>query len=81
MGENQTVSGKVGEHANTLYTKTKEVDTNRGISSKFHEYYQKSAGTPLGQRFVKFYTDTQKQVLDVHEEAKRIAVSRAFCGG
>jgi hypothetical protein len=25
-------------------------------------------------RVVRFYTDTQKQVLDVHEEARRIAV-------
>jgi hypothetical protein len=30
-------------------------------------------------RVVKFYTDTQKQVLDVHEEARRIAVSELGC--
>ncbi|WVQ85455.1 hypothetical protein IAT38_007620 [Cryptococcus sp. DSM 104549] len=73
VGENKTVTGKLQEHAAALGAKTREVDQNRGISSKFNDYYSKVFGTPLGQKVVKFYTTTQKQVLDVHEEAKRIA--------
>ncbi|WWD17971.1 hypothetical protein CI109_102416 [Kwoniella shandongensis] len=73
VGENQTVSGKLTESAAVAVAKTREVDQSRGISAKFHDYYSKVFGTPIGQKVVAFYTTTQKQVLDVHEEAKRIA--------
>ncbi|KIR67658.1 hypothetical protein I314_02075 [Cryptococcus bacillisporus CA1873] len=73
VGENKTVSGKIQEHAAAAVAKTREVDQSRGISSRFHEYYSKVIGTPVGQKVHQFYTTTQKQVMDVHEEAKRIA--------
>ncbi|GFZ46040.1 hypothetical protein JCM24511_04286 [Saitozyma sp. JCM 24511] len=73
VGENQTVSGKLNEQAQILAAKTKEVDQNRGVSARLHDYFSKAISTPVGQKVVKFYTDTQKQVLDVHEEARRIA--------
>lgn len=73
VGENQTVSGKIGEQASQVIAKTKEVDQNRGVSSTFKDYYTKLIGTPVGQKVHSFYTTTQKQVLDVHEEARRIA--------
>ncbi|KAL7419237.1 hypothetical protein Q5752_006074 [Cryptotrichosporon argae] len=81
VGENQTVSGKAAEHAATLVAKTREVDQSRGVSAKFHEYYSKALGTPVGQKVSSFYTQTQKQVLDVHEEAKRIAAEKKAAGG
>jgi hypothetical protein len=65
----------LNEHANTVIAKTKEVDQNRGVSARFNDYYSKAIGTGVGQRVHSFYTTTTKQVLDVHEEAKRIAVS------
>ncbi|KAK4687666.1 hypothetical protein P7C73_g2451, partial [Tremellales sp. Uapishka_1] len=74
VGENQTVSGKIGEQASAVVAKTKEVDQNRGVSARFQDYYSKALNTPIGQKVVSFYTTTSKQVLDVHEEAKRIAV-------
>jgi len=40
-----------------------------GLSS----YYEKAAGTPTGQKFVNFYTQQQKQAIDIHNEAKRLA--------
>ncbi|EIW72379.1 hypothetical protein TREMEDRAFT_70704 [Tremella mesenterica DSM 1558] len=73
IGQDKTVSAKLNEHAAFVMAKTKEVDQQRGVSSRLHEYYQKTAGTSIGSKFIKFYTDTQKQVLDVHEEARRIA--------
>jgi len=76
IGENQTVSGKVGEQASFVVNKTKEVDQHRGVSARLMEYYSKIVGTPVGQRVHSFYTTTQKQVLDVHEEAKRIAEAK-----
>lgn len=50
IGENQTVSGKVGEQASFVVNKTKEVDQNRGVSARLMEYYSKIVGTPVGQR-------------------------------
>lgn len=40
-----------------------------GISS----YFEKAAETPTGKKFVDFYTTSQKQVQDIHNEAKRLA--------
>lgn len=37
------------------------------------QYYQKAIASPFGQKVKAFYTDTSKQVLDIHEEARRIA--------
>ncbi|WOO82373.1 Protein vip1 [Vanrija pseudolonga] len=73
VGENQTVSGNVHAQASQVYSKVREADQQRGVSTKFHEYYTKAIATPVGQRVSQFYTETSKQVLDVHEEAKRIA--------
>lgn len=75
VGENQTVSGKITETAQSALAKTKEVDQNRGVSARVNEYYTKAIGTGVGQKVHSFYTNTSKQVLDVHEEARRIAVS------
>jgi hypothetical protein len=36
-------------------------------------YYEKAAGTPTGKKFANFYTQTQRQVLDIHNEARRLA--------
>jgi hypothetical protein len=39
----------------------------------YKQYYVKAITSPLGQKVNLFYTDTSKQVLDIHEEARRIA--------
>ena len=43
--------------------------------SSFEEkqYYLKAISSPLGQRVRAFYTQSSKQVQDIHEEARRIA--------
>jgi len=60
--------------------KAKSVDQSYGVTQKTNSllsgltsYYEKAAGTPTGQKLVNFYTQTQKQVLDIHNEAARLA--------
>merc|ERR1712169_121550 len=36
-------------------------------------YFEKAAGTPTGQKLVNFYTQSSKQVQDIHAEARRLA--------
>lgn len=37
------------------------------------QYYAKALASPLGQKVKAFYTTTSKQILDIHDEARRIA--------
>ena len=36
------------------------------------QYYSRALASPFGQKVKAFYTTTSKQVLDIHEEARRI---------
>lgn len=49
------------------------------------QYYIKMLTSPFGQKVKTFYTNTSKQVLDIHEEARRLAdeqkVAAATAGG
>jgi hypothetical protein len=38
-----------------------------------NSFYEKAAGTPTGQKVVNFYTQTSRQVQDIHTEARRLA--------
>jgi hypothetical protein len=49
-------------------------DQQHGISRQATDYYSKAIGSPVGQKILAFYTQTTKQVQDVHEEAMRIAL-------
>ncbi|KAI1320889.1 hypothetical protein F5Y16DRAFT_389457 [Xylariaceae sp. FL0255] len=48
--------------------------TNRANSlfSGLSSYFEKATNTPTGQKLVKFYTDGQRQVQDIHTEAQRL---------
>jgi hypothetical protein len=57
-----------------------QVDQRYGLSARadagwkgLTSYFEKAAGTPTGQRLRAFYEQGQKQVLDVHNEAKHLA--------
>lgn len=76
VGENQTISHKLQDDAHRLYSTAREADQQHGVSSRFLSYYTKALQTPIGQKVASFYNDTQKQVLDVHEEAKRLAAQK-----
>merc|ERR1712036_71576 len=60
--------------------KAKSVDQSYGVTQKANNlltgltsYLEKAAGTPTGQKLVNFYTQSSKQVQDIHAEARRLA--------
>jgi len=64
--------------------KAKSVDASYGISNKamgawsgFNSYFEKAMGTPTGQRVRDFYVQGDKQVRDIHNEARRLADLKA----
>merc|ERR1712029_1171219 len=60
-----------------------DLDTKHGVSNRFlstltnldqkYHAFEKAAGTPTGQKLVNFYTQSSKQVQDIHAEARRLA--------
>lgn len=60
--------------------RAKVADESYGITQRansllrgFGSYFEKASSTPTGKKIVQFYTDSQKQVQAVHEEARRLA--------
>lgn len=60
--------------------KARSVDQSYGVTQRANSlfsgltsYYEKAAGTPTGQKLVNFYTQTSRQVQDIHNEARRLA--------
>ncbi|KAI9663581.1 MAG: hypothetical protein M1829_006040 [Trizodia sp. TS-e1964] len=60
--------------------KARSVDASMGVSNTagagwrgLHSYFEKALGTPTGQRVRTFYTQGQRQVVDIHTEARRLA--------
>jgi len=60
--------------------KAKAADNQYGVTTKgqqlfagLHSYFQKAADTPTGQKLVDFYSQGQRQVVDIHNEARRLA--------
>ncbi|KDQ62243.1 hypothetical protein JAAARDRAFT_30127 [Jaapia argillacea MUCL 33604] len=80
LGPQQTISGKVQETFTAATQQARTVDQQRGISKTATDYYQKALSSPLGKKVWDFYTTTTKQVLDIHEEARRIADQQKLHG-
>jgi len=60
--------------------KARGLDQSYGVTDKVYagwntlnSYYEKAMGTPTGQKLVSFYTQSDKQVRDIHAEARRLA--------
>ncbi|KAK3349263.1 hypothetical protein B0T25DRAFT_237996 [Lasiosphaeria hispida] len=60
--------------------RAKSADASYGISSRagsflngLGSYFEKASSTPTGKKIVSFYTTSQRQVADIHKEAKRLA--------
>ena len=58
----------------------KQMDAKYGVSERaktgllgLSSYFEKALGTPTGQKLHRFYTDSNKQVQDIHTEARRLA--------
>lgn len=60
--------------------RAQQADKSYGVSARadagwrgLNSYFEKALGTPTGQKVRSFYEQGQKQVLDVHNEAKHLA--------
>lgn len=60
--------------------KARGLDQSYGVTDKayagwrgINSYFEKALGTPTGQKLVNFYTQSDKQVRDIHAEARRLA--------
>ena len=89
IGPGQTLSGQFQASLDAATRHAKGLDAQGGYSKGFHEvsvtfcsmkngliskkYYSKAIASPLGQQVRDFYTTTSKQILDIHEEARRIS--------
>ncbi|KAJ7246413.1 hypothetical protein C8J57DRAFT_1360429 [Mycena rebaudengoi] len=80
LGPDQTISGKVTSTVTSTVSaatqQAKSIDEQRGISKTATDYYSKAFASPIGQKVRSFYTTTSKQVMDIHEEASRIAAEQ-----
>ena len=68
--------------------RAKGLDQSYGITDKatagwrgINSYFEKAMGTPTGQRLATFYTQSDKQVRDIHAEARRLADLKSGKGG
>ena len=64
--------------------KAKSVDASYGLTNKatsawmgLNSYFEKALGTPTGQKVRDFYRQGDKQVRDIHAEARRLADLKA----
>ena len=64
--------------------KARGLDQSYGVTDKayagwrgINSYFEKAMGTPTGQKLVSFYTQSDKQVRDIHTEARRLADMRS----
>jgi hypothetical protein len=60
--------------------RAKTADQSYGISARaggawnsLNSYFEKATNTPTGRRVLDFYTSAERNVLDVHKEARRLA--------
>ncbi|PPQ99195.1 hypothetical protein CVT26_014118 [Gymnopilus dilepis] len=81
LGPEQTISGKVQSTLGSATQQAKAIDEQKGFSKIAQDYYTKAIQSPFGQKVKAFYTDTSKQVQDIHEEARRIADQEKAKGG
>ncbi|KZT60259.1 hypothetical protein CALCODRAFT_480783 [Calocera cornea HHB12733] len=73
VGHEKTISGQLNTYVEAGTAKAREVDEKHALSKQAGDYYAKAISSPWGKKVAEFYTTTTKQVLDIHEEAKRIA--------
>lgn len=64
---------KATETAQGLDQKYNITERAQPLFQSLYSYFDKAQGTPTGQRLRTFYEQGQKQVLDVHNEARHLA--------
>ncbi|BGP08788.1 hypothetical protein JCM10049v2_004638 [Rhodotorula toruloides] len=77
------VTTAASPHVERAQQKFAEVDQKQGLSLKAQagwivgrKYYSAALASPFGAKVHQFYTSAQKNALDIHEEAKRIAEAK-----
>jgi len=80
LGPEQTISGKVQETIANATQQARAIDEQKGLTKQATDYYSRAITSPWGQKVLSFYTSTSKQVLDIHEEARRIAATQKESG-
>lgn len=86
LDEKHGVSSRFLNTLNSLDSKyhatdrAKTVDQSYGITQRasgllsgLSSYFEKATNTPTGHKLVQFYTNSQRQVADIHNEARRLA--------
>jgi len=95
LDQKHGVSSRFMQTLQKLDAKYKATDKARGMDQTYavtprvnsllsglNSYYEKAAGTPTGQKLVNFYTQTSRQVQDIHTEARRLAdIKKKEAGG
>ncbi|CCM06911.1 uncharacterized protein FIBRA_09223 [Fibroporia radiculosa] len=72
LGPQKTLSGKMQETVADAKQQARTLDEQKGYSNTAQNYYSRALSSPLGRKVMDFYTTTSKQILDIHEEARRI---------
>merc|ERR1712225_143532 len=67
------VSNRFLSTLTNLDQKYHATDKANNLLTGLTSYFEKAAGTPTGQKLVNFYTQSSKQVQDIHAEARRLA--------
>merc|ERR1712227_814784 len=67
------VSNRFLSTLTNLDQKYHATDKAKSVHTGLTSYFEKAAGTPTGQKLVNFYTQSSKQVQDIHAEARRLA--------
>jgi len=80
LGPEKTISGKVQETFASATQQARTLDEQKGYSKQAGDYYTRALSSPLGLKVKAFYTTTSKQILDIHEEARRIADAHKSAG-
>lgn len=95
LDQKHGVSSRFMQTLQKLDDKYKATDMAKGVDQTYkviprvnsllsglNSYYEKAAGTPTGQKLVNFYTQTSRQVQDIHAEARRLAdIKKKEAGG
>lgn len=68
---------KATDRAKAMDTKYRVTEKTMGAWAGFNSYFEKALNTPTGQKVRQFYVEGDKQVRDVHNEARRLADLKA----
>jgi RNA recognition motif-containing protein len=86
LDQKHSISTKFMQTLHNLDNKVKATDRAKAMDQSYsvtprvssllsglNSYYEKAAGTPTGKKLVDFYTQSSRQVQDIHKEARRLA--------